>query len=101
MAIVGKISIAMEAQTAKFKAGLKSAQSSLNSFGQAATSTSSLVAGAFTAALGAASAVGFGKMVTAASDLNENMGKTEDIFGKASSKIVDYTSKMAEAFGAS
>ncbi|QEH33955.1 hypothetical protein OJF2_24880 [Aquisphaera giovannonii] len=101
MALVGKISIAMTASTEKFKSGLASAQRSLQSFEKSATGTGTLVAGAFTAAFGAASAIGFGKMIAAASDLNENMNKTQAIFGGASAKIIADSNKMAEAFGVS
>ncbi|QEH37924.1 hypothetical protein OJF2_65190 [Aquisphaera giovannonii] len=101
MALVGKISIAMMADTAKFKSGLASAQRSLQSFEKSATGTGALIAGAFTAAFGAASAIGFGKMISAASDLSENINKVQSIFGKAAGKITADADAMAEAFGTS
>jgi hypothetical protein len=58
-------------------------------------------AGAATVAIAAAAIAlgGLGKAVTLASDLNETVAKTEQVFGTATDKVVESANEMAHAFG--
>lgn len=52
------------------------------------------------AAAGAAAAVGFGvKALKAASDLNETLSKTQEVFGGAADQVTGFADDMADAFG--
>lgn len=101
MALIGKIAIAMAVDTKKLGAGLKTAQGMVGSFQakieQSGGALKALLAGA--AAYKAAE--GIKSMVLTASDLNENMSKTQAIFGSGAKTVVAAADEMAAAFGTS
>ena len=77
-------------------AASKKGSSALASFGSAAKRVAAGVA-----VLGAAAAVGIGKAVKAASDLNETMSKSQVVFGKSTDKVVEWSNLAADALGQS
>lgn len=101
MALIGKIAIAMTVNTQKFGQGLKGAAGQLVGFQARIESTGHALQGLFAAAAGIGAAAGLKKMVMTASDLNENMSKTEAIFGTGSKAVVHAADEMAAAFGTS
>lgn len=98
MALIGTISIAMSTSTKGLTKGLGKARAELGQFTSSLTSLPSLLTGALA---GAGAAGLFTKMVSGASDLNENMNKVQAIFGSASSSVIADSQKMADAFGMS
>lgn len=100
MALIGSIAINMAVQTKALAKGLGAASAAVKDFGDRTSRAASLLGGAF-AVGGAAAAAGLAKMVKVGSDLNENMSKTEAIFGDASSTVVKAADDMAAAFGVS
>lgn len=91
----------MSADPGPLKRDLNSASTSVQSFSASITQTSSLIKGAFAAAVGGAGALAIGKMITGASDLAENVGKIGAIFGDQGSAVEADARKMADAFGVS
>ena len=79
----------------RVRASLESAGSAFDRFGARAGGILAGVA----AAAGGALAIGLGKAVLGASDLNETLSKVEQVFGKATGKVVAVADEMAAAFG--
>lgn len=101
MALIGKIAIAMAVNTQKFGQGLKTAQGQLVGFQAKVESTGHALQALFAGAAAIGAAEGLRKMVTTASDLNENISKTQAIFGSGSKTVVQAADEMAAAFGVS
>lgn len=103
MALIGSIVIGMQVRTQQLSKGLKTASTSLRRFESAATSTFSgvgkLVAGIATGLVVFEGAKIFGKAITSASDLNEELNKSKVAFGDASSIIENHAASMHRAFG--
>lgn len=97
MALIGSIAINMALQTKAFAAGIDRARKKLNDFGTGLASIKGLVAGA----LFGGAAAGIGKLISAASDLNETISKTRAVFGDGADDIIADADRMAQAFGIS
>jgi len=101
MAVIGKIALLMSANPAPLKRDLGQASSAVASFKEGVLKTSSIVKGAFAAAIGAAGALAIGKMVKSSSDLAESVGKIGAIFGSQGKSVEADARQMADAFGVS
>jgi len=101
MAIIGSIALRMSANPGPLKRDLGQASSAVASFSSQVVKTSTLVKGAFGAAIGAAGALAIGKMVKSSSDLAENVGKIGAIFGEQGKSVEADARQMADAFGVS
>jgi hypothetical protein len=101
MGIIGSIALRMSANPAPLKRDLKQSASAVQTFSAQVASTSTLIKGAFAAAVGGVAVMSIKKMVTAGSDLSENVGKIGAIFGDQSKSVEGDARKMADAFGVS
>lgn len=101
MALIGKIAIAMAVDTRKLGAGLKAAQGMVGSFQAKIEQSGSALKALLAGAAAYKAAQGLKSMVTTASDLNENMSKTQAIFGAGAKTVVAAADEMAAAFGTS
>jgi len=102
--VIGKAIVSLELSTAKYQAELRAAQ------GETAASTSAMGSGfskfgsiAKTAMLGVGVAVvaGVAASVKAASDLNEQINKTKEVFEGNAATVLAWSKTTAESFGVS
>jgi hypothetical protein len=84
----------MGVDTTKLQKGFNAARRDINAFGNNVTSL-----GLGIAAIGGIGAMAFGKVVMAASRLEEQTDRAKLEFGKYSSFVIDQAEKMATAFG--
>jgi hypothetical protein len=96
MSLIGKIAIAMGVDTTAMKKGFASARKDLNAFASNVTSL-----GLQLGAIGAIGALAIGKVVTSASNLEEQTDRTRDQFGKFADQVIDQSNLLATAFGLS
>jgi hypothetical protein len=101
MGLIGSISIKLGVDASKLNSGLANAGASVSSFGDRLTQTSTLIKGAFAAAIGGAGAMAIGKMIKSSSDLAESVGKIGAIFGGQGGAIEQDARNLADAFGVS
>lgn len=103
MALIGSIVIGMQVRTTQLSKGLKYASNSLHAFEAKAASTfggvGKLVAGLATGLVAFEGAKLFGKAITSASDLNEEINKSQVAFGEASKIIEKDAARMQKSFG--
>jgi hypothetical protein len=103
MAVIGSIAIQVGADTSALSRGLAKGASEVESFSGRVKGIGSGIAGAFTGIAAGAAALGAGaflvKSVQAASDLNEQVSKSQQVFGSASATVEADAKRMAEAFG--
>lgn len=99
------IKIDVLADVKNINKGIGDVNSKLDSFGKGAAKVGSALKGAFAA--GAAAVIGGGIVegikgaITAASDMNETVSKTQTIFGKASPSIIAFGDNAAKSMGIS
>jgi hypothetical protein len=125
MALIRDIAVGMSVNPGQFTAGMKVAERSLTRFSLAAKQTQGAIAGMdFRPATAGVTAVrasigglgtalaglgiirgvvaiksGFGDAVGAASDLNEQVSKSQVVFGKSSAIVEAKAKEMGDAFG--
>lgn len=99
MATIGWIRIGLSADVTGLAVGLKQGQSALSRFEAAASVAGGALAG-LGAGFGLAKAVeGFRSMISAASDLDENINKVKAVFGEGAASVIADSDAMARAFG--
>lgn len=97
-----KLQVDVDANTKGFRRGIDDADGRVRTFGDKLKSGMGTVAkwGLVAAGAASAAAAAFGvKAVGAASDLNETLSKTEQVFGEAVGQVTSFADKMAESFG--
>jgi len=102
--VIGKAIVSLELSTAKYQAELKAAQ------GETAASTGAMgssmgkfssFAGTAWLAVGAAAVAGVGASIKAASNLNEQINKTQEVFEGNAGAVLAWSKTTAEGFGVS
>ena len=102
--VIGKAIVSLELSTAKYQAELKAAQ------GETAASTGAMgssmgkfsgFAGTAMLAVGAAVVAGVAVSIKAASDLNEQINKTKEVFEGSAGAVLAWSETTAEGFGIS
>jgi hypothetical protein len=101
VALIGKIAIAMAVDTKRLGSGLKGAAGQLTAFQGRIEQTGGALKALLAGAAAYKAAEGIRSMVMTASDLNENMSKTQAIFGAGAKTVVAAADQMAAAFGTS
>ncbi|APW60490.1 hypothetical protein [Paludisphaera borealis] len=99
MSLIGSIALRMSADPGPLKRDLNQGAAAVQSFSSQVSKTSSLVKGAFVAAIGGAGAMAIGKMISSASDLQQNVGKIGDIFGPQAKSVEADAREMADSYG--
>ena len=101
MALIGQIAISMGVNTAPLKTGLAKSSAMITQFEARVISSGAALKALFAgaAAYGAASAIK--GLISAASDLNETISKTQVVFGEAAAGVIAVADDMAKAFGVS
>lgn len=96
MATIGSINIGMGVNKSSFGKRLREAERNMEKLARTATAAKNAVI-----AFGSAMAIKamIGKSVMAASDLNEQVSKTEVVFGAAANRVKAEAQRMADAFG--
>lgn len=101
MALIGQIAIAMSVQTKQLKAGLSKGQAMIHSFEASVVSSGGALKALFAGAAAYGAARGLGKLISAGSDLNETISKTQAVFGDSAQSVIGAAQQMADAFGTS
>lgn len=98
MALIGNISLGLQANTAAWDHGLRRARAQLDAFRDHAIRIAAIAASGF-----AALKIGGGivNAVGQASDLNETVSKSRQVFGEASKLVEADADKIAKSFGIS
>jgi hypothetical protein len=99
MATIGSINIGVSASTAGLSKGLSRARSQVQGFSQQVLSLGSVARIAAGAFAGFSVVGAIKKAVTAASDLNEQVSKSQQVFGAASQVVESAAQRMADSFG--
>jgi hypothetical protein len=101
MALIGRIAIAMGVDTRPLKTGLTQSATMVKGFEATVVKTGGALKGLFAAAAAYGSAKAIGGLISAGSDLNETISKTQAVFGEGSAAVIAAADDMARAFGVS
>jgi hypothetical protein len=99
--VANNISVSIVADVKDMRSKLSSVEKQLSGFGKTVGKLGTAMKGAFALAAGSAVIGQLGSMVTAASDLNETMSKSQTVFGTASKDIEAFANSAAKNLGLS